>query len=203
MSQITPGDHIVVVRRNYVTNIETPRVIGYDVSFLDLRFKFGFQPDLAFIESCITTKTKMVSITCPHDPTGTLISREALDELVAITNRNNCLLLVDETYRDVSYCRQLPVAASLGDHILSVSSLSKSSGVPGIQLGWAVTQNKKLQEIFLDARAQISISGSVIDEWIASHLLGNKENTLYLTIKEIETRVDIVRSWIEKKDRLE
>jgi aspartate/methionine/tyrosine aminotransferase len=40
---------------------------------------------VAFIESCITPKAKMVSITCPYNPTGTLISKEILDELVAIT----------------------------------------------------------------------------------------------------------------------
>ena len=40
------GDHLVVVRPNYATNIETPRAIGADVSFLDLRFEDGFRVDL-------------------------------------------------------------------------------------------------------------------------------------------------------------
>jgi aspartate/methionine/tyrosine aminotransferase len=202
-SQLTPDDHIVVVRPNYATNLETPRAIGCHISFVDLEFESGFQPDVAFIDSCITPKTKMVSITCPHNPTGTLISREILDELVTMTKKKNCFLLVDETYRDVHYGKQLPIAASLGDHVLSVSSLSKSFGVPGIRLGWVITQNNKLREIFLAAKEQISISGSVINEWIATQLLSDRQTILALTNKEMETRVDMVRSWIEKEDLLE
>ncbi|KAJ5668200.1 uncharacterized protein N7477_006770 [Penicillium maclennaniae] len=202
-SQLTPHDHIVVVRPNYATNLETPRAIGCDISFVDLEFGSGFQPNVAFIESCITPKTKLVSITSPHNPTGTLITREALDELVALTKRKNCLLLVDETYRDVHYGTQLPIAASLGDHVLSVSSLSKSFGVPGIRLGWVTTQNKTLQEVLLAAKEQISISGSVINEWIATQLLSNRRNILAVTNEEMGTRVDMVKSWVEREDLLE
>jgi aspartate/methionine/tyrosine aminotransferase len=202
-SQLTSDDHIVVVRPNYATNLETPRAIGCDISFVDLEFESGFQPDVAFIESCITPKTKIVSITCPHNPTGTLITRKDLDELVAITKKKKCFLLVDETYRDVHYGRQLPVAASLGEHVLSVSSLSKSFGVPGIRLGWVITQNKELQDTFLAAKEQISISGSVINEWIATQILSERQNILALTNKEMQTRVNMVRSWIEKEDLLE
>ena len=43
---LKPGDHIVVVRPNYATNIETPRAIGCDISFIDLKFEDGFRLDL-------------------------------------------------------------------------------------------------------------------------------------------------------------
>lgn len=202
-SQLSKDDHIVVVRPNYATNLETPRAIGCDISFVDLSFESGFQPNLSFIESSITDKTKIVSITCPHNPTGTLISRDALDHLVSVTKEKGCLLLVDETYREVQYGRQLPVAASLGDHVLSVSSLSKSFGVPGIRLGWVITKNKKLQETFLAAKEQISISGSVINEWIAADLLSRRKEILAETNKEMAIRLEMVRSWIEKDDLLD
>ncbi|GFF97643.1 aspartate aminotransferase [Aspergillus udagawae] len=202
-SQLSSNDHIVVVRPNYATNLETPRAIGCQISFVDLSFDSGFQPDIAFLESCITPKTKIVSITVPHNPTGTVISEQTLNQLVAITKRKNCLLLVDETYRNVHYGVQLPVAASLGDHVLSVCSLSKSYGTPGIRLGWVITQDKKLQETFLAAKEQISISGSVINEWIASELLSRKESLLRSTNAEMKIRVEMVRSWIEKEEFLE
>ncbi|KAM0247499.1 hypothetical protein ACHAQJ_009821 [Trichoderma viride] len=202
-SQLSAQDHIVVVRPNYATNLETPRAIGCQITFIDLKFESGFQPDLSFIEQAITSKTKLVSITCPHNPTGTLLSRESLDYLVEITKQKKCLLLVDETYRDVEYGRRLPVAASCGDHVLSVCSLSKSYGVPGIRLGWVITQNKKLQETFLAAKEQISISGSVINEWIATQLLLRKEAILIATNEEMAIRLQMVRTWIEKEELLE
>lgn len=202
-SQLSAQDHIVVVRPNYATNIETPRAIGCQITYVDLKFEAAFQPDLSSVENAITSNTKLVSITCPHNPTGTVLSRESLDHLVTLTKEKNCLLLVDETYRDVNYGRQLPVAASLGDHILSVSSLSKSYGVPGIRLGWIITQNKALLETFLAAKEQISISGSVINEWIATQLLSRRASILVDTNEEMAIRLQMVRSWIDGEELLE
>ncbi|KAJ5404090.1 hypothetical protein N7509_003961 [Penicillium cosmopolitanum] len=202
-SQLSSDDHIVVVRPNYATNIETPRAIGCQISYVDLTFDDGFQPDLSYLEYCITPKTKILSITCPHNPTGTSISRQALDSLVALTKQKDCILLVDETYRDVHYGTQLPVAASLADHVISVSSLSKSYGVPGIRLGWIITRDQKLQTTFLAAKEQISISGSVINEWIASELLSRKQTLLKETNAEMESRLQLVKSWVEREEMIE
>ncbi|KAF4469806.1 aspartate aminotransferase [Fusarium albosuccineum] len=185
-SQLTPKDHLVVIRPNYATNLETPKAIGCEITYIDLTFDAGFEPDIAAIERAIKPETRLVSITCPHNPTGTLISRASLDRLVAVTKEKGCLLLVDETYRDVHYGTQLPIAASLGSHVLSVSSLSKSYGIPGIRLGWVITQDKQLQETFLAAKEQISISGSVIDEWIAQQILSKKETVLASTYDLLE-----------------
>ncbi|KAH7133703.1 pyridoxal phosphate-dependent transferase [Dactylonectria macrodidyma] len=202
-SQLTAADHLLVVRPNYATNLETPKAIGCGITFVDLTFESGFQPDMSFIEGAIQPNTKIISVTCPHNPTGTVMSRATLDRLVAITKEKKCLLLVDETYRDVHYGTQLPVAASLGDHVISVSSMSKSFGIPGIRLGWITTQNKTLQETFLAAKEQISISGSVIDEWIAEQVLAKRTTILEATREEMKGRLETIASWIENDDLLE
>ncbi|RVD49579.1 aminotransferase class I/II-fold pyridoxal phosphate-dependent enzyme, partial [Mesorhizobium sp. M2D.F.Ca.ET.140.01.1.1] len=78
---------------------------------------------------------------------------------VALTETSNCRLLVDETYRDLSYGRRLPSAASLSPKAISVSSLSKAFGIPGIRVGWLITRDAALQEKFLAAKEQIGICG--------------------------------------------
>ena len=64
-SMLRKGDHIVVVRPNYATNIETPRAIGADISLIDLTFETGFRLDLTAIEAAIRPETKYLSITYP------------------------------------------------------------------------------------------------------------------------------------------
>ncbi|KAF2792101.1 PLP-dependent transferase [Melanomma pulvis-pyrius CBS 109.77] len=191
-SQLNHNDHIVVVRPNYATNLETPKAIGCEISYIDLSFD----------SDAIKVNTKIVSVSCPHNPTGTVMSRNTLDRLVSLTKEKGCLLLVDETYRDVHYGTQLPMAASLGDHALTVSSLSKSYGVPGIRIGWVITRNKELQTVLLATKEQMSISGSVIDEWIAEEILSRKESFLPSTTAEMTTRLEMVSKWIEKEDML-
>ncbi|RUY87793.1 pyridoxal phosphate-dependent aminotransferase, partial [Mesorhizobium sp. M7A.F.Ca.CA.003.01.2.1] len=138
-SLLSANDHLVVIRPNYATNIETPRAIGCAISFVDLAFEEGFAIDVERVKAAIRPDTKLISVTCPHNPTGTMMSRAELDALVALAEARGCHLLVDETYRDLSYGRRLPTAASLSPKAISVSSLSKAFGIPGIRIGWLIT----------------------------------------------------------------
>ena len=111
------------------------------ISFIDLEFEDGFRLDLEALAAAIAPKTRIVSVTCPHNPTGVMMAEAELRALVALAVARGCLLLVDETYRDLSYEGALPLAASLGDHVISVSSLSKAYGVPGIRIGWLINRD--------------------------------------------------------------
>ena len=125
-SLLAPKDHLVVVRPNYATNLETPRAIGCEISFVDVTFEQGFRLDLEQVAAAITPRTRLISVTCPHNPTGVMLTEEELRRLVALAQSKGCYLLVDETYRDLSMDGELPQAAALGENVISVSSLSKA-----------------------------------------------------------------------------
>ncbi|MBZ9855306.1 aminotransferase class I/II-fold pyridoxal phosphate-dependent enzyme [Mesorhizobium sp. CA13] len=196
-SLLSASDHLVVVRPNYATNIETPRAIGCAISFVDLAFEDGFAIDVERLKAAIQPNTRLISVTCPHNPTGTMLSRADLDTLIALAESRRCHLLVDETYRDLSYGRRLPPAASLSQRAISVSSLSKAFGIPGIRIGWLVTRDAGLQEKFLAAKEQIGICGSVIDEGIARGMLERRDAFLARLLPEMARRRDIVQAWVD------
>jgi len=75
-------------------------------------------------------------------------------------------LLVDETYRDISFKVSTPLAATLSKNNISISSVSKAYGIPGIRLGWIISSDKSLQDLFLAAKELIHICNSGIDEEI-------------------------------------
>jgi aspartate/methionine/tyrosine aminotransferase len=200
---LSSDDHLVVVRPNYATNIETPRAIGCAISFVDLTFENGFSLDFDQLIAAITPKTKLISVTCPHNPTGTMMTHADLLRLAEIAESRNVLLLVDETYRDLALTTTLPLAASLGRHVVSVSSLSKAYGVPGIRVGWIITTDPTLQTLFLAAKEQISICGSVINEWVAEAILERRVAFLNSTLPQWRRRLDRIASWISQDDRLE
>ncbi len=202
-SLLEPGDHIVVARPNYATNVETPRAIGADVSYLDLEFEDGWGVDPARIAALMTPRTRLVSLTTPHNPTGTTLDEATLREVITLVERAGARLLVDETYREMTFAEPLPVAASLSPSVISVSSLSKTYGLPGIRIGWLVTRDRSLRDRFLAAKEQILISGSLVDETIALEALRRRPAWLPVIRERIDTAFTLTAEWLDGHERLE
>jgi aspartate/methionine/tyrosine aminotransferase len=202
-SLLDKGDHLVVIRPNYATNIETPRAIEADVSFLDLTFEDGFRIDPEKLMALVTPRTKYVSITLPHNPTGVMMSEADLRSLVGRVESAGCRLLVDETYREMTFRELLPVAATLSDRAISVSSLSKTYGVPGIRTGWLVCRDAGLMKTFLSAKEQIGICGSVVDEEIAARAFAQREAWLAELRPFIASQLQVVKDWMAGEEMME
>jgi aspartate/methionine/tyrosine aminotransferase len=192
---LKPGDHVLVNFPNYVTNIETPRAIGCNVEAIPLTFEDGYRFDIDAIAARLTPHTRLVSLTCPHNPTGSMMTAADLYRLVELVEARGCYLLVDETYRDMSYGGALPLAAALSPRVISVSSLSKTYGLPGIRLGWLICRDPQLQTLFLAAKEQIFIANSVVDEEIAYRFLLHKTQHLERIRAHIRANLDIVKAW--------
>jgi len=197
------NDHLVVAKPNYATNIETPRAIGADVSFLNLRFEDGFDFEVSTLEKLISKKTKLVSLTYSHNPSGALITREKLLAIVELIERKKVSLLLDETYREMSFVEKLPLGATLSDRVISIASMSKSFGLPGIRIGWIVCKNKELMETFLAAKEQICITNSVVDEEIAYQYLKRKEELFQGVQATILKNFKVLKEFMSKQDVLE
>ena len=120
-SLLEPGDHAVIVRTNYATNLETPRAIGADIDVVDLAFDDEWRLDVARVAAKVRRgTTRLISVTCPHNPTGTMLDLASLHALVELAERSGAVLLVDETYRDLTHGPVLPMAAALSPRAISV-----------------------------------------------------------------------------------
>jgi aspartate/methionine/tyrosine aminotransferase len=197
------GDHLVVARPNYATNIETPRAIEADISYLDLTFEEGFRLDVGRLWALVRPETKYVSVTLPHNPTGQVVDEAELRKLVGLVERAGLRLLVDETYRDMTFGGPLPTAASLSDRAISVTSLSKSYGIPGIRVGWLVCRDRELMTRFLSAKEQIGICGSVVDEEIAYQAYAHRGEWLPEVSGRIAEALATMRAWMAGEQRME
>ena len=196
-------DEIVVVRPNYATNIETPRAIGATVRYIDLRFEDGFALDLEKLNDAIGPRTKYISVTYPHNPTGVCLDETQLGALVRLAENRGVRLLVDETYRDMVFGEQPPLAAAASPLVISVSSLSKTYGLPGLRTGWIVCGDAQLMEQFLAAKEQIHICGPVLDEELAYRYWMHKAEHYRLIKADIAEKFGIVKAWMEQQNDFE
>ncbi len=126
-----------------------------------------------------------------------------MQQLVALAEANHLHLLVDETYRDMNFGDRLPLAAEYSPNVISVSSLSKTDGLPGIRVGWIICRDPALMELFLAAKEQIHICGSVLDEELAFRYTQRREEQLRRIKKDIREKFEIVKSWMNTQENFE
>lgn len=200
---LRPGDHVIVEHPNYPSTYEVPRGLGAEVSLLTLRFEDEFKPDLERLEALIRPNTKLIVFTHPNNPTGSMMTRRDLDALLRVVESRDLYLLFDETYRHMTFGETLPAAASLSQKAISVSSMSKVYGLPGIRIGWLATRSRVVRDAVLAIREQVTITNTALSEAIAAHVLGQRDIHLEHARRHVARNRDIVFEWMATQPRLE
>ena len=137
---VQPGEEIAVVVPTYMQTYGLAQNVGARVVEIPLREELGWQPDPADITRAVTGRTRMIVVTNPSNPTGAVLSDEARDAIVAAAQRTGAWILADEVYRGAE--RQAPETPSffgMHDRVVATGSLSKAYGLPGLRIGWCMT----------------------------------------------------------------
>jgi aspartate/methionine/tyrosine aminotransferase len=202
-SLVKPQDEIIIELPNYPSHYYVAQSLGRNYKFCKLRFENKFQLDIEELSRLITSKTKLVSLTHPNNPTGSIISKEDLNRVIELIEANDAYLLMDETYRDLSFSEPPPAAASISSRAISVTTMSKTYGAPGIRIGWAAVKDTEIIDMICTVREQITICNSSIGETIAYEILSRKDELLNQNRKLISKNLNILTTWMEEQDRLE
>jgi aspartate/methionine/tyrosine aminotransferase len=193
---LSPGGHCIIEHPNYPSLYTIPRGLGADVSLFDLRYDHGFKPDLERLEAMIRPNTKLIAFTHPNNPTGSMISQADLERLATISRKHDIHLLFDETYREMDRDNCLAHAAGMAPKAISISTMSKSYGLPGIRIGWAVCQDRELLEKMLVVREHTTITNNALGEEIALKVLERKERILPGHRAAIQANKQIAAAWV-------
>ena len=96
---VEPGDHVLSIVPTYQQHYSIPKSIQADVTTLALRKEDGFLPNLEALKASVKPNTKLIAFTNPNNPTGALIERPMLEDMVDIADSVGAYLLCDEVYR--------------------------------------------------------------------------------------------------------
>jgi N-succinyldiaminopimelate aminotransferase len=98
-----------------------------------------FQPDPADLEAAFSERTRIVVVNNPHNPTGSVFGREALELIVQLAERHGAIIVTDEVYEHLTFGNgYVPIASLPGaaSRTLSISSAGKTFSVTGWKVGW-------------------------------------------------------------------
>lgn len=134
------GDEVLIEQPAYDPFLAAASYLGADVKRFARRFENGFQLDLEELKNLISSRTKLIMLSNPHNPSGVSMNAEALAQLGDLAAAVGALVLVDEVYRDILFEEAEPVAVHLGDQFITTSSLTKAYGLSGLRCGWILCE---------------------------------------------------------------
>lgn len=202
-SIIQPGDRIISVIPTYQQLYAIPESFEADVQLLKLQMKDKFLPDLTELRRLATPETKLICINNPNNPTGALMSKEMLTEIVEIARSIDAYLLCDEVYRGLTQDDDDSASvADLYDKGISVSSMSKVFSLAGLRLGWIATRDQTVMETFLSHRDYTLISCGMLDETIGAIALNHAETLLARSKAIVRKNLSILDDWIKTQPHI-
>ncbi|HEL2380811.1 TPA: aminotransferase [Streptococcus suis] len=199
-SLIEPGDHVISLYPTYQQLYDIPKSLGAEVDLWQIEEENGWLPDLEKLRQLIRPNTKMICINNANNPTGAVMDRTYLEELVEIASEVGAYILSDEVYRSFSGLDVLSII-EVYDKGIAVNSLSKTYSLPGIRVGW-VAANHQVTDILRDYRDYTMICAGVFDDMVAQLALASRKEILKRNRRILEENLAILDQWIEEEPRV-
>ncbi|MCX8179996.1 MAG: pyridoxal phosphate-dependent aminotransferase [Thermofilaceae archaeon] len=162
---LKPGDHVIVVTPTYPPLINRPKSFQSNVT--EVKLKQDGHLDLDGIEKAVTERTRMITICNPNNPTGTVYTREELEQLAEIALRHDLYVFSDELYEDLTYDGRKHVSiASLPDmHERTVTAFgfTKTYGMSGLRIGYIAAERETIKRM-REENASIVIQPGTIEQ---------------------------------------
>lgn len=141
----------------------------------------------------------MICLNNPNNPTGSIIPKDMMEEIVDIARNAGAYLFCDEVYAGVSQKEEdsCPSVADLYEKGIATGSMSKAFSLAGLRLGWLATRNKAALSQFRRVRDYDLVSCSLFDESVAALALHHKEKILERNRAILRHNLPVLERWVE------
>ncbi|HVO60404.1 MAG TPA: aminotransferase class I/II-fold pyridoxal phosphate-dependent enzyme [Terriglobales bacterium] len=181
-----PGANVIVPLPGFTTFSALPESLGVETRFYRVRRDNDFRIDADEIKRLADSKTKLILVNSPHNPTGATIDDEEMEALHAFTAERGIQLVSDEVYHPIYHGRQTKSAARL-PHVTVIADLSKAFSIAGVRTGWMIEHDARRRQQYWTARAYFSICNSTTGE-ILSEIAIRKRDVVLGKTREVATR---------------
>ena len=218
MPFLDAGDEVLVPDPSYPSNFLNCRLCGAKAVPVPLDAENHYRLDVEAFRAQLTSRTKMVVLTHPNNPTGTVFSREELEELSRFICENDLILVCDQAFEDHLYDgREMVTPASLPgmwERTVTTFSISKGLGLSGLRVGYLVACDT-FMDVYYGATvnvlgatntvAQIGALAALRDKTILPRyheILERRRNLVYETLSDVpgvrmERAQSGILSWLD------
>lgn len=197
LALVRDGDEIAFEVPNYMQYWGLPKSLGAKVNRFHLQIDRDWAPDWEEFERAVNEKTRLVYLSNPNNPTGSVLSGDAMKRIVDRCERVGAYLIADEVYLGAEIdCERTRSFWGMSDRVIVTSGLSKAYGIPGARIGWLVGPKEIAAECWTQ-HDYITICPNKISDAIARVAVRpeNRERLYARTRAILQHNLPILRDW--------
>ena len=201
LNLIEPGDDVVMLVPNYMQTWGLSRAFGGTIRewpLLEDRAAGRWRVDLAALEALVTPRTKMIVICNPNNPTGARLTADDLDHIARVADKHGAWILSDEVYRGAEIDGQ-ETASMWGrsERAIITSGLSKAYGLPGLRIGWIVSQPSLIASLW-SYHDYVTIAPGALSDRLARVALAPERRVRLLdrTRTILRRNLPLIETWL-------
>ena len=192
------GDHVIAPYPAYQQIYSVPRAIGCDVSLWRVGPESGYRYDVDALARLVTPRTRLIIVNTPHNPTGAMLRPEDAQRVYDLAASVGATVIGDEAYRWLAVPEGAPFAApmfDLGPHGISVGTLSKPFGLPGLRIGWMAAPPDVVRACW-GLRDYVSLSPGKLNDALAQLAMTHRDQIVARNREIIRANLATATRWI-------
>ncbi len=185
-----PGANVMVPLPGLANFSALPESLGLELRYYRLRRENSFRIDVDEIKRLADSKTKLILVNSPHNPTGATISDSEMEALHEFSSQHGIQLISDEVFHPIYHFRETDGRESDGGerrsaarlpHATVINDLSKAFPLAGTRTGWIIERDAKRREQYLTARSYFTACNNTPGEILAEIAVRNHSTVLAKT----------------------
>lgn len=194
---IKPGDEVINLSPAYPSILTVPQQLGAKVKSVHLSYDRQWQFNIDDIKANLSDKTRLIVLNSPHNPTGSVMSVELAQQILELAEQRGIYIVSDEVsvwsdYND----KGLNYPFLQYDRAIVIGVMSKSLGLAGVRVGWAVCKDKSLLGELMNIKGYLSICGSATDEYLATIALKHFDTIVGNNNRQIKRNIELFEDFI-------
>lgn len=192
---VAPGDEVLIPIPSFVCYTPITQMSGGKPVFIETKAEDGFRLTAKALKEKITSKTKLLILPFPNNPTGAIMQREHLEEIAKVLKDTNIMVLSDEIYAELTYGGKSHVSIAsidgMYERTIVIGGFSKAYSMTGWRLGFAcgpaciIGQMTKLHQYAI-------MSAPTTAQYAAIEALRNGDNDVKRMVDEYDMRRRLV-----------
>jgi aspartate/methionine/tyrosine aminotransferase len=202
LALLREGDEVALEVPNYMQYGGVPRSMGAKMNHFHLRIDADWEPDWEEFERAVNPRTRLVYLSNPNNPSGSVLTPEAMERIVRRCEQVGAYLLADEVYLGAEIHRERTASFwGMSDRVIVTSGLSKAYGIPGVRIGWIVGPKDVVAECW-SQHDYITIGPNKISDAVARVAVRpeNREKLYARTRSILQQNLPTMRQWAESFD---